>query len=1293
MADLAQLGIRVDYNDPQNAEKKLKGLETQARKTQKATDALSKTSKKKGTDALNTQAKATDKLRNNSGALMARLQGLNNKIQKVGQSTKGIQDLKTELTGVNKSIRESDKLPLNTYNKLARKSSDITSNLREQNKALKDNAKTASLFEQRRKAIEGHQIALNKQRQASINNNIQALGKQKQAYLKYNKQIINSNNTLNKQRQTAIEGNKSALDKQRQAYEKFNQQVTNSYQQADKAAQSYNKNFQNQTAQTKQGLDKQVNSINKLQETAGFWKSNAAKVKTYQTQISAAQKSLTNLQGTLSKQDFNRYSKQLAQAGHNLDYVGKRANFAHSRLREFWERFGQVGLGFGAIYGAIRAVGAAFHELFSILKEGIQLSGEIASLQAKLATYHTVAVGIGETTETFSKKMDRAEGNIMALARASLNSASSFDDLQTAMDEFAQHSIFVGKEWMGAFTAFTDFVSLIAQTTGNTASQIRSEISGLMEGLARPQNVVIRMLMRTGMLTDELLTKIRNAENAGKDIKQLILDLEPVLGKLQKKMIEVDVGTLFNKWRDTMKQSIAEATNLASAVEDTTNIFGAMLNKHRKWGISLIESKEQMKVFADAMKFLRTVLDAAATGFEKIFTGAMHLFAFLERYGKILASATGTIIAYKVANAGLVTVLGKVGGVLKFLLSPIGKVWRAFKSLYTVLVLNFSEIKDMVKKRVIPSLAKQFRRLSTATGKLNKKLALTPAAIYVISVAIRALHKQVKDETAWKTFWSNAQTAFEGILNDLKNMLKETARLLQLDDAWKLIDDAVKFWSGKEINLGISGLDEGTREELRTGVDQIFGDLNKKFKEGLPGVGAGKEIASNFLGDFTKIIKKDVGRLGAVLSPIKKEFRDLWDSVKGGISQEAFSKAWAKERAKGLQNVIDKTQGLEAALKSLSDVTLGFQQRLKSAVDAGKVGKVEDLVPFARKELQIKIEKTAQKINDIEEARDNIRKNLEKEGKFSPAGQQVAIDAVFGKEQKLKFEQLKQQLEELKQTQSQLGSKETLAQINNWSNVFQNKLDQINLKFDEGSDKWKKSIKDLIASTKGNLETLPDSVSKSTEKALQDLKQKMKDAGIDLKNESKSWTDNLSSAFDGWANSFGNTLNEMVWGAETSFKDIARSFGKMITQMIIQKQMIEPMVSGFGSFVGSLTTSAQGNVFENGQHLEKYAKGAVIDQPTIFPMAKGAGLMAEEGPEAIMPLGRTKSGDLGVQSSGATVPSVEINVINNTGEEAEVSQQKTRWDGGKYVLGVVLDAANRNKGGFGKNLKASLSKV
>jgi hypothetical protein len=92
-----------------------------------------------------------------------------------------------------------------------------------------------------------------------------------------------------------------------------------------------------------------------------------------------------------------------------------------------------------------------------------------------------------------------------------------------------------------------------------------------------------------------------------------------------------------------------------------------------------------------------------------------------------------------------------------------------------------------------------------------------------------------------------------------------------------------------------------------------------------------------------------------------------------------------------------------------------------------------------------------------------------------------------------------------------------------------------------------------------------------------------------------------------------------------------------------------PGGSAVGGFIGGILDSifATGGVLDNGK-VQAYAKGGLVNSPTIFPMANGMGLMGEAGPEAILPLTRI-GGDLGVRTTGGGGPSnVNINFTVNT---------------------------------------------
>jgi TP901 family phage tail tape measure protein/lambda family phage tail tape measure protein len=123
--------------------------------------------------------------------------------------------------------------------------------------------------------------------------------------------------------------------------------------------------------------------------------------------------------------------------------------------------------------------------------------------------------------------------------------------------------------------------------------------------------------------------------------------------------------------------------------------------------------------------------------------------------------------------------------------------------------------------------------------------------------------------------------------------------------------------------------------------------------------------------------------------------------------------------------------------------------------------------------------------------------------------------------------------------------------------------------------------------------------------------------------------------------------------------------------------------SSFGSTF-SFLGSAKGNVFSTAG-LKPYLN-TVVDRPTLFAFAKGAGVFGEDGAEAIMPLKRTRSGNLGVEAEGVgQAPTVKVSLVvnNNTGQQFATRQETSRGvNPQELIVTLWLEALDRNAYGL-----------
>ena len=196
-------------------------------------------------------------------------------------------------------------------------------------------------------------------------------------------------------------------------------------------------------------------------------------------------------------------------------------------------------------------------------------------------------------------------------------------------------------------------------------------------------------------------------------------------------------------------------------------------------------------------------------------------------------------------------------------------------------------------------------------------------------------------------------------------------------------------------------------------------------------------------------------------------------------------------------------------------------------------------------------------------------------------------------------------------------------------------------------------------------------------------------------------TDYSSMAADGMKQAMGGavtTITDMLNGNVDSWKDWGVSVLKII-QNVLVNMAVANGVSSIGSLFSfgassaatvssgtaiqnagaNFTFNAKGNVYDS-PSLSAYSNG-VFQTPQLFAFAKGAGVFAEAGPEAIMPLTRAADGSLGVRAVGTPqvsggVPSVNFGDINFQGGSPQAASQGTAGAAGRQLKDAITGVIN-----------------
>lgn len=192
-------------------------------------------------------------------------------------------------------------------------------------------------------------------------------------------------------------------------------------------------------------------------------------------------------------------------------------------------------------------------------------------------------------------------------------------------------------------------------------------------------------------------------------------------------------------------------------------------------------------------------------------------------------------------------------------------------------------------------------------------------------------------------------------------------------------------------------------------------------------------------------------------------------------------------------------------------------------------------------------------------------------------------------------------------------------------------------------------------------------------------------------------TENVfTNAFNGMADGIANFALTGKMDFRSFTVSILSDLAKMEARIAASKLLGSVLgMFGFGASAGGSTPSgaynsaalsvipnADGGVYRSAG-LSQYS-GSIVDRPTFFQFARGAAVMGEAGPEAILPLRRGTDGKLGVVAAGSGgmamfAPQYHI-AISNTGPELTPQALKAVYDLGKKAAADFVQQQGRDGG-------------
>jgi len=851
-----------------------------------------------------------------------------------------------------------------------------------------------------------------------------------------------------------------------------------------------------------------------------------------------------------------------------------------------------------------------------------------------------------------------------------VTNAASADKASSALDAYSK-ALATGKVdadgWISIQTAMPTIVDAIARATGKSTDEVRKlgsegklALDDINIGLLKSVEVNRKAAADMSTSVQDALNNISNAignflgkmeEQTGAvgGLSKVIVTLGEHFDLVATAIGGVGVAALTSY---TAKTYMAVKAAVAQRVAEFRNAQAAL------------SGAEAQRIYAQAQVRQAEASVAAATGLNRLSLVQTQL---LPKQAALTASTEALAIAQanltRAATGGLLTALG----------GPMGLAILAGTAAASFLLLRDNS--DSLEKK-LGDLSDPLDKLVERFNKLNRATQ---------AVALRELQDKIDDLQSQLGQTSGAiadkfendlrglgAAGVDGFIAGLAPMPEEARKALEIVRTaandfskgavvdWKAVADQVR---------GIPGVTEAMAQAIETGqiraseLSAALANLRSKFSEltsetdrntvSTQENNAAKAGMSTAGQTYLETLQKqlaglqDNGDATKIVNRYLAEHADLTETDRQAILSAASAIEAQKKANQGAkQQTKDATSAQTKLTQQLKEAETAYQQ-LKKAFDP--VGAASDEFQKQTKNLDLLLAQKKITTGEYGKAIGALAEQFNN-----------AVQASTGLSRAMKYQaDLERQLA-IAQQQGDAAA----AAVGMGDKRAGRAQSRLALEQENNSKILALRDELATASTEKQRQELEKQIALRQEYGAK-LVQVQEDTFVKIDAAQSDWTNGASAALENYldsaadvagqtqelfSNAFGNLedgITQFVKTGKFQFKDFADSVIEDLIRIQVRQAAAGFLSSAFG-FLGGGTQAlgqgtmtgfsevipnAKGGVYDS-PSLSAYS-GGVYDSPQMFAFAKGAGVFAEAGPEAILPLHRGPDGSLGVMAAGA----------------------------------------------------------